>query len=47
MLRGKTAVVTAASRGIGKGIARVLAREGANLVIASRDLERLSRTASR
>ncbi|PLC65765.1 short-chain dehydrogenase [Thermoproteus sp. CP80] len=46
MLRGKTAVVTAASRGIGKGIARVLAQEGANLIIASRDLERLSRTAS-
>ncbi len=46
MLKGKTAIVTAASRGIGKGVARVLAREGANLVIASRDLERLSRTAS-
>jgi 3-oxoacyl-[acyl-carrier protein] reductase len=46
MLKGKTAIVTAASRGIGRGVARVLAREGANLVIASRDLERLSRTAS-
>lgn len=46
MLKGKTAIVTAASRGIGKGVARVLAREGANLVIASRDLERLSKTAS-
>ncbi|MGC9118209.1 MAG: SDR family oxidoreductase [Thermoproteus sp.] len=46
MLKGKTAIVTAARRGIGKGVARVLAREGANLVIASRDLERLSRTAS-
>lgn len=45
MLKGKTAIVTAASRGIGKGVAKVLAREGANLVIASRDFERLSKTA--
>ncbi len=46
LLKGKTAIITAASRGIGKGVARVLAREGANLVIASRDSERLSKTAS-
>lgn len=32
-LQGKTAVVTGASRGIGRGIARVLAMEGASLVL--------------
>jgi 3-oxoacyl-[acyl-carrier protein] reductase len=35
-LRGKTAIVTGASRGIGRGIARVLAQEGANLVVCAR-----------
>jgi 3-oxoacyl-[acyl-carrier protein] reductase len=35
-LRGKTAVVTGASMGIGKGIARVLAREGADVAICAR-----------
>lgn len=33
MLTGKTAVITGASRGIGKAIALKLAREGANIVI--------------
>lgn len=32
-LRGKTAVVTGASRGVGKEIARTLGREGANVVL--------------
>ena len=32
-LKGKTAIVTGSARGIGEGIALVLAREGANLVI--------------
>ncbi|WP_130835725.1 3-oxoacyl-ACP reductase FabG [[Erwinia] mediterraneensis] len=36
-LIGKTAIVTGAARGIGFGIAQVLAREGANIVIADRD----------
>ncbi|WP_052883225.1 SDR family oxidoreductase [Thermoproteus tenax] len=45
MLKGRVAIVTAASRGIGKGVAKVLAREGASLVIASRDFERLTKTA--
>ena len=41
-LRGKVAVVTAASRGIGLGVAKVLGREGMRLVISSRDSERLA-----
>jgi 3-oxoacyl-[acyl-carrier protein] reductase len=36
-LRGKTAVVAAASRGLGKAVALALAREGANVVMFSRD----------
>ncbi len=37
-LKGKTAIVTGSGRGIGEGIAMVLAREGANLVINDRKL---------
>jgi 3-oxoacyl-[acyl-carrier protein] reductase len=36
-LRGKTALVAAASKGLGKGVARALAAEGANVVMFSRD----------
>ena len=35
-LKGKTAIVTGASRGIGKAIALGLAREGAQVVLAAR-----------
>jgi len=35
-LKGKTIVVTGASSGIGKGVARALAEEGASLVLAAR-----------
>jgi 3-oxoacyl-[acyl-carrier protein] reductase len=36
-LRGKTAIVAAASRGLGKAVALALASEGANVVMFSRD----------
>jgi 3-oxoacyl-[acyl-carrier protein] reductase len=38
-LKGKVAVVTGASRGIGKAIAMKLAREGADLVVTATSLE--------
>ena len=40
-LTGKIAVVTGASSGLGKQMARALARQGANLVILARRYERL------
>jgi len=45
-IRGKTALVCAASKGLGKGCAESLAREGVNLVITARGSEALERTAS-
>ena len=47
LLKGKVSIVTAASRGIGAGVASVLAREGSDLVIASRDKARLEDLAKR
>ena len=44
-LTGKTAIVTGGSRGIGKAIARELAREGTDIAIAARSLEPLEATA--
>lgn len=40
-LTGKVALVTAASKGLGKGVALALAREGCQVVIASRSEEQL------
>ena len=44
-LTGKTALVTGASKGIGKAIARGLAREGVRVAICSRDATTLSAAA--
>ena len=44
-LAGKVAVITGASRGIGEAIARGLAANGANVVLAARRLEDLNRVA--
>lgn len=38
-LRGKTAIITGASKGIGKSIAHYFGEQGANLVISSRNQE--------
>ena len=46
-LDGKTALVTGASQGIGEGIARLLARQGARVVLAARSEEKLEALAAR
>lgn len=45
-LSGKVAIITGASRGIGAATARLFAREGAAVVLASRNTEELSWLAS-
>jgi 3-oxoacyl-[acyl-carrier protein] reductase len=45
-IRGKTALVCAASKGLGKGCAVSLAREGVDLVITARGAEALEATAA-
>ncbi|MFM5953138.1 MAG: SDR family NAD(P)-dependent oxidoreductase [Novosphingobium sp.] len=44
-LAGKRAVITGAAQGIGKAIAQAFAREGAELLLADIDAERLAATA--
>ena len=44
-LKGKTALVTGSTRGIGKAISMVLSNEGANLAIVGRSRDRLNRSA--
>ena len=45
-LEGEIAIITGGGTGIGKGIARAFAKEGANLVIASRSRDKLVATAA-
>jgi 3-oxoacyl-[acyl-carrier protein] reductase len=45
-LEGRVALVMGASRGIGRGIAAALAREGARVAIASRSREKLEQAAA-
>jgi len=45
-IRGKTALVCAASKGLGKGCATSLAREGVSLVITARGADALEATAA-
>jgi len=45
ILEGKVAIVTGSSRGIGSGIAKRFAQEGAKVVMTSRGVERLQKTA--
>jgi NAD(P)-dependent dehydrogenase (short-subunit alcohol dehydrogenase family) len=44
-LAGKIALITGASRGLGKAMALALAGEGANIALVARDLEALDKTA--
>jgi len=44
-LTGKNAVITGASKGLGKSIALALAENGANLALISRDIEKLNQVA--
>ena len=45
LLKGKVAVITGSSKGIGRGIALRFAREGAKVVINGRNAEEVKRTA--
>jgi 3-oxoacyl-[acyl-carrier protein] reductase len=45
-LSGKVALVTASSKGLGRGVARALAQEGARVTICARNAEQLRATAA-
>lgn len=40
-LRGKTAIITGTSQGLGKGFARILNKHGARVILASRNIDKL------
>ena len=42
-MKDRVAIVTGASRGLGEGIARAMAKEGASVVLFSRDIQRLQK----
>ncbi|WP_413375793.1 SDR family oxidoreductase [Alkalihalobacillus sp. 1P02AB] len=42
LLQRRTAIITGASSGIGAGIAKELAKEGANIVLAARSIDKLA-----
>jgi NAD(P)-dependent dehydrogenase (short-subunit alcohol dehydrogenase family) len=44
-LKGRTVLITGASRGIGESIASVMAQEGCNLILTARDAEKLKQVA--
>ena len=45
-LKGKTAIVTGASSGIGYATAKLFASEGANLIVAARRIDKLDKLAN-
>ncbi|PIS07912.1 short-chain dehydrogenase [Candidatus Berkelbacteria bacterium CG10_big_fil_rev_8_21_14_0_10_43_13] len=45
MLKGKSAIVTGAGQGIGEGIAKVLAKDGATVLVADLNLENAEKVA--
>lgn len=46
ILKGKTAILTGASRGIGAYIAKAMAKEGVNLILVARNLDGLDQVKS-